>query len=100
MADDTQQMDIDYVARLARLALTDEEKKAYGAQLGDILAYFEKLAAVDVEGVEPTAHAFPLHNVWEEDEPRAGFTPEEALLNAPAARDNQVVVPKVVDGEA
>jgi aspartyl-tRNA(Asn)/glutamyl-tRNA(Gln) amidotransferase subunit C len=90
-------VDIDYVANLARLDLSVEEKVRFAAQLGDILAYFEKLNAVDVTGVEPMAHAFPVFNVLDEDVEQPGFTPAEALRNAPAQRDNQFLVPKVVD---
>ena len=90
-------IDIDYVANLARLDLTAEEKTRFAAQLGDILAYFEKLNAVDVTGVEPMAHAFPVFNVLDDDIEQPGFTPAEALRNAPATRDNQILVPKVVD---
>ncbi len=92
------QIDIDYVANLARIDLSDDEKQRLGRQLGDILGYFEKLNAVDVEGVEPTAHAFAVENVWREgDEPGPVFTPEDAVAQAPESRDNQVVVPKVVE---
>ncbi len=90
-------VDIDYVANLARLDLSTEEKARFAAQLGDILAYFEKLNAVDVTGVQPMAHAFPVFNVLEDDVDEPGLTPAEALRNAPAQRDNQILVPKVVD---
>ncbi len=93
----TPKIDIDYVANLARVDLTDEEKVKFSAQLSDVLAYFDKLKAVDISGIEPTAHAFPLFNVWAEDVTVPGFTAEEALLNAPQIRDSQVVVPKVVE---
>ena len=92
-----QSMDIEYVAKLARISLTEEEKEKFAAQLGDVLENFEKLNAIDVSGIEPTAHAFPLYNVWQEDVPENGFTPDEALKNAPEKRSNQVVVPKVVE---
>jgi aspartyl-tRNA(Asn)/glutamyl-tRNA(Gln) amidotransferase subunit C len=91
------EINIDYVANLARLALTPEEKTRYARQLGDILHYVEKLKEVDVTGVEPTAHAAPIFNVWREDVPQSGLTAEEALRNAPAQRQNMVVVPKVVE---
>ncbi len=90
-------MDIDYVANLARIELTAEERQKFEGQLGDVLKYFEKLQEVDVKGVEPTAHAFPRCNVWDEDVAVEGFSAEEALLNAPKARSEQVVVPKVVE---
>lgn len=92
-----QDLDIDHVARLARLALTPEEKARFGAQLGSVLEHIEQLREADVSGVEPTAHAFPVFNVWAEDEPRPGLPPEAALRNAPAQREHQVVVPKVVE---
>lgn len=91
------ELNIDHVANLARLALTPEEKAKFAAQLGDVLANINKLSEVDVSGVEPTAHAFPVYNVWGEDIPQAGLPVDQALLNAPAKRDNMVIVPKVVE---
>jgi aspartyl-tRNA(Asn)/glutamyl-tRNA(Gln) amidotransferase subunit C len=90
-------LNLDYVANLARLALTDAEKGRFAGQLGDILQYVEKLKEVDVTGVEPMAHAAPVFNVWEADVARPGLTAEEALRNAPVQRANMVVVPKVVE---
>jgi aspartyl-tRNA(Asn)/glutamyl-tRNA(Gln) amidotransferase subunit C len=90
-------LDIDHVANLARLALTPEEKATFSAQLGDVLAYIEQLKAVDVAGIEPTAHAFPLCNVWAEDVAQPGLPVEAALQNAPTQRDHMIVVPKVVE---
>lgn len=97
MAEDTSHVDIDYVAGLARIQLTDEERKVFAAQLEDVLEHFARLQQVDVEDIEPTAHAFPSVNIWQEDEPGPVFTPDEALRNAPEQRNNQVVVPKVVE---
>ena len=94
---ETTHIDIDYVANLSRLTLTDEEKKLYASQLEDILAHFEKLNEIDVENEEPMAHPFPVYNVLGEDKPSPTLTPEEALANAPKQRDQQLVVPKVVD---
>ena len=91
------QFNIDHVARLARLALTPEEKTEFAQQLGDVLHHIEQLAKVDVSGVEPSAHAFAVHNVWQEDVARPGLTVEQALRNAPARRDNMIAVPKVVE---
>jgi len=91
------QLDIDHVAKLARLVLTPEEKVTYAQQLGDVLHHIEQLAKIDVTDVEPTAHASPVFNVWSEDVPRAGLTVEQALQNAPAQRDHMIVVPKVVE---
>ena len=94
---DTAKIDIEYVTNLARIQLSEEEKKAFSEQLGDVLEYFEKLNAVDVSDVEPMAHAFDHYNVWREDEVGEAFTSEEALKNAPAQRQDQVIVPKVVE---
>ena len=90
-------IDIDYVANLARLALTPEEKALFSRQLGDVLRYVEKLGEVDVSQVEPTAHASPVYNVWDDDVPRPALPVEAALQNAPAQRDNMIVVPVVVE---
>lgn len=90
-------LNIDYVANLARLALTGEEKTRFARQLGDILRYVDQLKQVDVTGVEPMAHATPVFNVWQDDVPQAGLSPEQALRNAPARRQNMIVVPKVVE---
>lgn len=90
-------LNIDHVANLARIALTPEEKAKFATQLGDVLAYIEQLKKVDVSGVEPTAHAFPVYNVWADDVPQPGLSVEQALQNAPAQRDNMIAVPKVVE---
>jgi len=90
-------LDIDHVAKLARIALTAEEKAQFSEQLGDILAHVAQLKEVDVTGVEPTAHAFPVFNVWADDIPQPALPVEAALRNAPAQRDNMIVVPKVVE---
>ncbi len=90
-------MDIDYVSKLARIDLLPDEKDKFQAQLGDVLQYFEKLQNVAVEEVDPTAHAFPRTNVWDQDSPVPGFSSKQALQNAPQVRNDQVIVPKVVE---
>lgn len=90
-------LNIDHVAKLARLALTPEEKAKFAQQLGDVLHHIEQLSKVDVSQVEPTAHAFAVCNVWAEDAARPGLPVEAALRNAPAQREHMVVVPKVVE---
>jgi len=90
-------LNIDRIANLARLALTPEEKAKFSAQLADVLTNIEKLKQVDVTGVEPTAHAFPIYNVWADDVAKPGLSVEDALRNAPEKRDNMIVVPKVVE---
>ena len=91
------EIDIQYVARLARLSLTPEEEQRFAAQLEQVLAYIEKLKEVDVSGVEPTAHAFPLVNVTRPDEVRPSLSNEEALRNAPAQANGLFMVPKIVE---
>ena len=93
----TSDINIEYVANLARIALTGPEKERFARQLGDILHYVEKLKQVDVTGVEPMAHASPVFNVWDADIARPGLPVEQALRNAPAQRDHMIVVPKVVE---
>lgn len=94
---DLTDLNIDRVANLARLALTPEEKARFSAQLGDVLLHIEQLGKVDVAGVEPTAHAYPLYNVWAEDVAQAGLPVEAALQNAPAQRNHMIAVPKVIE---
>jgi len=91
------EIDVKYVAHLARLSLSPEEEQKIGAQLGNILGYIEKLKEVDVSGVEPTAHAFPLVNVTRADEVRPSISNEDALRNAPAQANGLFIVPKIVE---
>ena len=90
-------LNIDHVAHLARLALTPDEKAKFSEQLGDVLKYIEQLKKVDVSGVEATAHAYPVYNVWAEDVAQPGLPVEAALKNAPAQRNKMIVVPKIVE---
>ena len=80
---DKDAFDIDYVTQLARLELTEGEKAKFKDQLGKILEYFQTLAAIDTEGVEPMAHANPIFDVLREDKAGTPFTQEQALKNAP-----------------
>ena len=91
------EIDIKYVAHLARLHLTPDEEKKLGAQLGNILGYIEKLNQLDVSGGEPTAHAVPMVNVTRPDEIRPSLPHEEALRNAPAPANGLFMVPKIVE---
>lgn len=91
------EIDVKYVSHLARLALTPDEECVIGAQLGQILGYIEKLKEVDVSGVEPTAHAFPLVNVTRPDEIRPSLPHQEALQNAPATANGLFLVPKIIE---
>jgi len=91
------EIDLKYVAHLARLSLTPEEEQKMAAQLGSVLGYIEKLKEVDVTGVEPTAHAFPMVNVTRRDELQPSISNEEALRNAPASANGLFIVPKIVE---
>lgn len=88
---------IQYVANLARVALTPDEELRLGSQLTNILGYIEKLKEVDVSQVEPTAHAFPLVNVMRPDVVTGSLHHDEAMRNAPAKAGGLFVVPKVVE---
>ena len=90
-------IDIQKIATLARLNLTQEEAELYQAQLGKILDYMDVLARHDLGGVEPTAHAMPVHNVLRTDETRPSFSREVALSNAPKSSHGQFQIPKVVE---
>jgi len=91
-------MDIKKIANLARLELTDDEAARYEPQLEQILKHVEQLKKVDIEGIEPTAHAAPVFDVIREDVALGeSFTQEEALANAPAVTQGQVKMPKVVE---
>jgi aspartyl-tRNA(Asn)/glutamyl-tRNA(Gln) amidotransferase subunit C len=90
-------LDIGHVSQLARLNLSAAEVAEFQKQLAYVLAHFERLKTVDVTGVEPTAHAAPVFNVWADDVARPGLPVELALKNAPAQRDHMIVVPKVVE---
>jgi aspartyl-tRNA(Asn)/glutamyl-tRNA(Gln) amidotransferase subunit C len=93
----TSDLDVAYVARLARLNLTDEETELFQKQLGDVLKYAEKLREVDVSNVEAAAHALPTFNVFREDAPRDWFTAQQALSNAPRQANGLFIVTKVVE---
>ena len=93
----TSDLDVAYVAKLARLNLTDAETKLFQKQLGDVLKYVEKLRAVDVSDMEAAAHAVPIFNVFRADEASDWFTATEALSNAPRQANGLFIVTKVVE---
>ena len=92
-----QELDVAYVAKLARLKLTEEEARLFQEQLGHVLQYADKLREVDVSDVEAAAHAVPIFNVFREDEAHDWFTPAEALSNAPRQTNGLFVVTKVME---
>jgi aspartyl-tRNA(Asn)/glutamyl-tRNA(Gln) amidotransferase subunit C len=89
--------DVEHVAKLARLALTEEEKHKFAEQLGAILEHFKELEKVDTDGVEPMAHALPITNVMREDV--VVTPPGRAVLlkSAPAQENGYFRVPKIGD---
>jgi aspartyl-tRNA(Asn)/glutamyl-tRNA(Gln) amidotransferase subunit C len=91
--------EVRHVARLARLALTDEELESLRSQLSDILTYAEKVGEVAACDVPPTGHAYPLRNVFRADDPRPSLTAEEAVSTAPESLDGRFHVPRIVGDE-
>jgi aspartyl-tRNA(Asn)/glutamyl-tRNA(Gln) amidotransferase subunit C len=89
--------DVEHVARLSRLALTDEERERMRAELDAILAYIDKLNAVDTDGVEPTSHAVPMVNVMRDDAPGPCLPRDEALANAPDRAGEFFRVPRIIE---
>jgi aspartyl-tRNA(Asn)/glutamyl-tRNA(Gln) amidotransferase subunit C len=89
--------DVEHVAKLARLDLSEDEKSMFTEQLNAILKYAEKLNALNTDGVEPTSHAMPLSNVMREDEVRPSLPIEKVILNAPDEEDGQFKVPAVLE---
>jgi len=91
--------DVEHVAHLARLALTDEEIDDLTGQLGTILEHATQVSALDTGEVAPTAHPLPMMNVFRADEPRPCLDRDEVLAEAPAAEDGRFRVPRIL-GEA
>jgi len=91
--------DVEHVAMLARLALTDDEIKQLTGELGAILDNAARVSALDTADVPPTAHPLPLVNVFRPDDPRPGLDRDEVLAQAPAAESGQFRVPRIL-GEA
>ena len=90
---------VEHVADLARLALTEEEKELFRVQLSSILAYAERLQQLDTRDIPPTATVLPLANVLRDDEVRPSLSREDALANAPQAEEGHFRVPAVLEGE-
>lgn len=88
---------VDYVAHLARLEFSENEKGRFTTQLNDILLYMEKLGEVDTTGVEPETHAIAIQNAFREDAVRESLPHELSLANAPDESGNSYRVPKVIE---
>src|SRR5262245_17188102 len=89
--------EVEHVARLARLLLSDADKERMRRELDGILGYIDKLRALDVEGVEATSHAVPMTNVMRDDVPRPCFDRAEMLANAPDRSGDLFRVPKIIE---
>jgi aspartyl-tRNA(Asn)/glutamyl-tRNA(Gln) amidotransferase subunit C len=89
--------EIEHVALLARLDLTEEEIERFTGQLNSIFEHFNQLNELDTTGIEPTSHAIPLGNVLREDSVKPSLSPEEVLANAPETGDTCFRVPRVVE---
>ncbi len=90
------ELDVRYVARLARLKLTPEEIKLLGRQLEDILSYIDKLKEVNIKNVQPTTHVLPLKNVFREDKIEPSSDCQEVLGNAPSKKEGFFKVPPIL----
>ena len=93
------EIDIDHVARLARLALTDEEKERLRRQLGVILEHAARVQEVAADDVAPTAYAVPRSNVFRPDQPEPCLSAEEALAGGPEVESDRFKVPRIVEVE-
>lgn len=90
-------IDVSYVARLARLHLTDEERQLFQQQLEQIVEYVNKISALDTADIEPTSHANVVQNVFRADVVRPGLDRTDVLRNAPVSANGQFIVPKIVE---
>ena len=97
MSEENEGMDVGYVAHFARINLTAEETTLFQGQLNQVLHYVEQLNELDVEQVEPTAHAFPVYNVLRKDEAGKSLNHDAVISNAPSATDGEIRVPKIID---
>jgi aspartyl-tRNA(Asn)/glutamyl-tRNA(Gln) amidotransferase subunit C len=89
--------DVEHVARLSRLALSDAENEKMREQLAAILAHIDTLRALDTEQVEPTSHAVPMENVMRDDEPCPSLPQEAMLANAPDRSTDFFRVPRIIE---
>ena len=94
---DRMRTDLQHVVKLARIELSVEEEQRIGPQLLEIIQYVEKLNELDVDEIEPTAHAVQITNVLREDQPRPSLSQDDAMRNAPKSTDGLFVVPKIME---
>lgn len=91
------EIDVTYVAKLARIRLSPDEIKQLGKQLRNVLAYIDKLKEVDTKTIQPTSHPLPLKNVFRKDEVKPSLPTEEVLNNAPAKETHFFKVPAIIE---
>jgi aspartyl-tRNA(Asn)/glutamyl-tRNA(Gln) amidotransferase subunit C len=89
--------EVQHVARLARLGLSEEEMDRLASELDHILEAMQALGELDTSAISPTAQVIPLTNVMREDSPRPSWPAEDILRNAPASREGQFLVPPVLE---
>ncbi|HML74962.1 MAG TPA: Asp-tRNA(Asn)/Glu-tRNA(Gln) amidotransferase subunit GatC [Anaerohalosphaeraceae bacterium] len=97
MSNQINRQQVERVAHLSRLDLTDQELDLFSGQLSSIVEYIQKLNELDTKNVEPLAHSLPVHNVFRPDTPRASLPTEQALANAPDRVDDFYKVPQILD---
>ncbi len=90
-------IDVEHIARLARLSLSEEEKELFGSQLSRILDYMEKLSGLNTKDIEPTSHVLSLNNVMRDDIVGHSIPREDAIMNAPDRTDKFYRVPKIIE---
>jgi aspartyl-tRNA(Asn)/glutamyl-tRNA(Gln) amidotransferase subunit C len=88
--------EVEHIAKLARLELSDQERRSFQKELGKIIEYFDHLKKLDTSKISPLTHTVPLENALREDEVRPCLSTDQALQNAPRKRDHYFQVPKVV----
>lgn len=88
--------DVEYVAKLAKLKLSPEEKKKFQKELDKVIRYIDQLNQVDTGNAPPTSHVVPMQNVLRDDKVRPSLTQKKALANAPDKKDGYFKVPKVI----
>ena len=91
------QIDVNHISKLARLGLSEEEKKLFGKQLSAILEYADNLKKINTENTPPTSHAIPMKNVLREDKVIPCENSEDILANGPEVEENMFCVPKIME---
>ena len=91
------QTQVEYVAKLARLNLSEEQKERLTGEMGNIISFADKLSELDTSGVEASAHSIAVENVFREDEIMPSYNRDDILANAPTPQDGCFGVPKVVE---